>query len=76
MQIKLTDTDGKEVLAETDMIKSLYDRGPHRELTLHFAGMIKIRETQKAEWAAKYRKEINDRRTVRENRNKLWEMIK
>lgn len=45
MEIKLTDTDGKEVLAETDMIKSLYDRGPHRELTLHFAGMIKIRET-------------------------------
>ena len=34
------------------------------------------RETQKAKWAAKYRKEINDRRTVRENRNKLWEMIK
>ncbi|MCR5729545.1 MAG: hypothetical protein K6G20_04215 [Ruminococcus sp.] len=34
------------------------------------------RETQKAKWAAKYRKEISDRRTVRENRNKLWEMIK
>lgn len=34
------------------------------------------RENQKAKWAAKYRKEINDRRTVRENRNKLWEMIK
>ena len=45
MPITLTDTDGKEVLAETDMIKSLYDRGPHRELTLHFTGMIKIRET-------------------------------
>ena len=34
------------------------------------------REAQKAKWAAKYRKEINDRRAVRENRNKLWEMIK
>lgn len=34
------------------------------------------KEAQKAKWAAKYRKEINDRRTVRENRNKLWEMIK
>ena len=45
MQITLTDTDGKEVLADTDMIKSLYDRGPHRELTLHFVGMIKIKET-------------------------------
>lgn len=34
------------------------------------------RETQKAKWAAKYRKEINDRRTVRQNRENLWEMIK
>ena len=34
------------------------------------------RETQKAKWAAKYRKEINDRRKVRQNRENLWEMIK
>lgn len=34
------------------------------------------RETQKAKWAAKYRKEINDRRTVRENREQIWRMIK
>lgn len=42
MQITLTDTDGKTALVDTDMIKSLYDRGPHRELTLHFAGLIKV----------------------------------
>ena len=45
MQITLTDTDGKTALVDTDMIKSLYDRGPHRELTLHFAGLIKVKET-------------------------------
>lgn len=31
---------------------------------------------QKAVWRQKYDKQILDRRTVRENRNKLWEMIK
>lgn len=34
------------------------------------------REAQKTEWRQKYDKQILDRRTVRENRNKLWEMIK
>lgn len=33
------------------------------------------REAQKAKWAAKYRKEINDRRTVRENRQALWHSL-
>lgn len=34
------------------------------------------KEAQKAVWRQKYDKQILDRRTVRENRNKLWEMIK
>ena len=34
------------------------------------------REAQRAVWRQKYDKQILDRRTVRENRNKLWEMIK
>ena len=34
------------------------------------------RGAQRAVWRQKYDKQILDRRTVRENRNKLWEMIK
>lgn len=41
---------------------------------------VERREAQKAAqravWRQKYDKQILDRRTVRENRNKLWEMIK
>lgn len=34
------------------------------------------KEAQKAEWRQKYDKQILDRRTVRENREQIWRMIK
>lgn len=56
------------IAAEAYCIQWFVERYKHRR--------EERREAQKALWRKKYRKEISDRRTVRENRNKLWEMIK
>lgn len=45
MIITLTDIDGVRFEADMDMVKSLFDRGPHREITFHILGKFKVKET-------------------------------